>query len=395
MKILYFAPVYYDDMKQRPQQIAECLALKHDVYYVEPTVSLLRWLLRGGRSFMGIKKRLYNGLKVIRLNGCLTFHKSMEILDLCGINSWYELWQLRKLIKECDLVWVGYSGWYTIVRHIKTKPVIFDKMDEEDMLVSSSIWKLTLRRNQKKLFQMSDAVMVTCQQFYDRYKDKKKKVFLIPNAVSDRFASGITLQDTCFKKLHKIKTFGYIGTIGEWFDVDVIDKILKMDDRYEVYLVGRNYLPRIDNLRVHYLGIRKNKELSKIIQTFDVCLYNFKQSPILDTINPVKIYEYLSLNKPVLAVSSKETLRLRKYLEIYENVDKIETIIRNGLKPPFTDIKSLQQFIKENSWVARTEQIEQILREEIRNYEKGDVSLWNKARSSKDVSSCKRDGKTS
>ncbi len=45
MRILYFAPLYYDDMKQRPQQIAECLSARHEVFYVEPTISLIRWLL--------------------------------------------------------------------------------------------------------------------------------------------------------------------------------------------------------------------------------------------------------------------------------------------------------------------------------------------------------------
>ena len=38
MKILYFAPIYYSDMKQRPQQIAEFLSKDHQIYYIEPTI---------------------------------------------------------------------------------------------------------------------------------------------------------------------------------------------------------------------------------------------------------------------------------------------------------------------------------------------------------------------
>ena len=67
MTILYFAPIYYNDMKQRPQQIAECLAKKHKVYYVEPTVSLMRWLLKGGRTFAGMRQMVSDNLTVLRL----------------------------------------------------------------------------------------------------------------------------------------------------------------------------------------------------------------------------------------------------------------------------------------------------------------------------------------
>lgn len=87
MRILYFAPIYFDDMKQRPQQIAECLARKHEVFYVEPTISLMRQLLKGGRSFLGGTVYRGSGLVRMRLNGILTLHKSLEILDLFGINS--------------------------------------------------------------------------------------------------------------------------------------------------------------------------------------------------------------------------------------------------------------------------------------------------------------------
>ena len=41
MKILYFAPLAFGDLKQRPQEIAAALAEKHEVWYIEPTISLI------------------------------------------------------------------------------------------------------------------------------------------------------------------------------------------------------------------------------------------------------------------------------------------------------------------------------------------------------------------
>lgn len=360
MKILYFAPVYYDDMKQRPQQIAQCLAKKHDVYYIEPTISSLRWLLKGGRTFWGRHKRAGKRLWVIRLNGSLTLHKSMEIFDICGVNNWSELRQLSSLIAACDVVWVGYAGWYTLVRHIKHKCIVFDKMDEEDLLASSIFLKMTLRRGKRRLTKLADILFVTCRLFYEQLNEKREEVYWIPNAVSGSFASVAV----SFEAPAQVKRFGYIGTISTWFDTAVIEKLLKLHPQYEVFLVGRNYLKPMASKRVHYLGVRKNSELAALIQSFDICLYNFTQTPLLDTVNPVKIYEYLSLNKPVLAVKSKETCQLEQYLMLYSSVDELAGLIQK-VKLPFSCTKQHRRFLEENCWESRVRAMEQVLERKI------------------------------
>lgn len=362
MRILYFAPVYFDDMKQRPQQIAECLSENHEVYYIEPTVSFVRWAIKRGRSFRGVCKRFRKNLHVIRFNGTFTFHKSVEILDVLGINNWSEYLQVRKLADSCDVIWVGYSGWYTLVRHIKGKTVVFDKMDAEDLLASSWILKKTLQRNMKKLTKISRIVFVTCMKFYEELEDQKER-YLIPNAVSEDFISCLPEHAVaCGTGFSEVKIFGYIGTIGTWFDCALIERLLELNPVYEVYLAGRNYLPEIKNKRVHYMGIKDNRELPEIIKKWDVCLYNFRQSCLLDTINPVKIYEYLAMNKPVLAVDSAETRRLGDYLTIYKDAKLLGEKELMQLKRPFESREQLDLFIRKNSWQERTREIEKIMR---------------------------------
>ena len=46
MNILYFAPIPFEEIKQRPQCLAEELSKDNAVYYVEPTVSLMRCLIK-------------------------------------------------------------------------------------------------------------------------------------------------------------------------------------------------------------------------------------------------------------------------------------------------------------------------------------------------------------
>ncbi len=357
MRILYFAPLYYDDMKQRPQQIAECLSARHEVFYVEPTISLIRWLLLGGRPFWGGRKRMGRQLHILRLNGALTFHKSIEILDVAGINNLSEWLQIKKLADSCDVIWTGYSGWYTLIRHFKDKPVIWDKMDEEDLLVQSRLLKKTLRRDKKKLMERADGTVVTSRIFYKEMKKHGKQTYLVANAVSASFSGG----RAAFGPIGRVKVFGYIGTIAEWFDMSVIQILLESDESYEVVLAGRNYMEKLSHPRLHYLGIKKNSELPGLISQMDVCLYNFKQTRLLDTVNPVKIYEYLSMNKPVLAVNSRETRRLASYVTLYDTPDEIKKLAAGKWKRPFENKKELDAFVAENCWHKRAETIEGIL----------------------------------
>ena len=92
-----------------------------------------------------------------------------------------------------------------------------------------------------------------------------------------------------------------------------------------------------------------------------MCLYNFKKSELLDTINPVKVYEYLAANKPVLAVESMETLKLKQYLMIYNEKKEIGQWMSQPIKRPFRTEEERKEFIRKNGWKARVQEINQIL----------------------------------
>lgn len=366
MKILYLAPVYFDDMKQRPQQLAECLSKNHEVYYIEPTVSLLRWMLKKGRTFTGRRKKISSSLKVLRLNGCFTLHKSMEILDLCGCNNWSEYLQIRQLAHRCDVIWAGHAGWYTLVRHIKGKPVVYDKMDEEDLLAAPGLLRMTLKRNKEKMAQMADLIITTSRLFYQRNR-KTGRVWLVPNAASESFAAVRTQsrmrRTGAGKTAADALVFGYIGTIGGWFDFDVVRYILKLNPKYRVVLAGTNLMPVYRHARVIYLGAVPYEKLPGLVNCFDICLYNFKNNALLHTVNPVKLYEYLAAGKPVLAIDSLETRAFKTHIMRYRNVNDIGAFLRAGIRQPFVSEEEYEQFMEQNLWKQRAAVTEGLLKE--------------------------------
>lgn len=359
MKIAYFAPIYYDYIKQRPQHLAELLSKNHEVYYIEPTISAMRFWLKGGRSYQAYSHGISPKLNIIRANGLFTVHKSLEYFDVFNLNTVSEFRQLCDLVESCDLIWVGYSGWYSLIERFVSKKIVYDKMDDDSEIAKNPLLKKLLKDYEKKLIDCSAVVFVSCGKFYNDMVALKKKVYLIRNGVSIEFPF-YNDKHKC-KKAGEKRIFGYVGTISHWFDFDVLRIILDENENNEIIMVGPNQMPEFQHKRVRYVGVVAKEKLGSIISQFDVCLYPFKRTGLLDTINPVKIYEYLAMNKPVLAVASMETEVYEDKLWLYKNAEDIMRFLNKKEFKPFSSEIELRKFIEANSWESRTEKIEEIL----------------------------------
>ncbi len=77
--------------------------------------------------------------------------------------------------------------------------------------------------------------------------------------------------------------------ISHWFDNELI-RILALEyPECTISLVGPLTIEKIDLPNVYYYGRVPKKEIYQWIEQFDVCLYPFKKSDLLDTIDPIKI----------------------------------------------------------------------------------------------------------
>lgn len=361
MVILYFSPIAYDFLKQRPQYLAEYLSCQHEVYYIEPTISWIKYALKGGTTFRRRQFDVSKNFHVYKLDGRFTLHHSADYFDPAELNQISERFQLRKLVQRADLIWIGYAGWYqTLYRLCRGKKIVYDKMDDNVALTEHFLMKKTLQKSEARLQQDSCRIYVSARQLIGRDPEIQKKTVLVPNAVSESFYDAKTAgRDSN----HTGRIFGYVGVIGHWFDIQAIRTILEADLQNRVVLVGPNYCGKIEHPRVTYYGTVTKDEVPEVIAGFDVCIYPFKQDGLLDTINPVKIYEYLAVNKPVIAVESAETRLLAKQKGVYcyRDYEMLQVLSKQTLNAPFAEETQRRQFISDNCWDARGQIVEKYL----------------------------------
>ncbi len=356
MNILYLAPIAYESLRQRPQYIAEQLSEKHTVVYVEPTVRAISCVLGRAKGYKGQVRTISESLTIVRCNGTFVAPFRWKPYDVLNIGSMSEKAQLKKYMDKADIILVGYEGWTDIIWKGKNTKIIYDKMDDNVLLTPEVSIKRYLQKSETKLLNNVTCMIVTAQKFVNIYKDRVKHIYLVQNGID----IGIRSRNKKQKNDKKYKVFGYVGMISEWFDMEALKVIAEQKD-VSVDMVGPCDIEKYDKQNVFYEGRIPKTEVGNKIQEFDVCLYPFKKGKLVDTINPVKIYEYLAENKPVIAVDSVETRRFGTLVYRYQNYKELKQLCNMELKKPFGTEAECIAYIEKNSWQERTRQFEKIL----------------------------------
>ncbi|MGL5049594.1 MAG: hypothetical protein ACRC6A_00135 [Fusobacteriaceae bacterium] len=177
--------------------------------------------------------------------------------------------------------------------------------------------------------------------------------------------NGIMLNQTLNIKKHNDKKIRlcYIGTVSSWFDVDVLKYVLEKNNEVEIHIIGPidiNLDILKKNEKVKIYGSIKHEKLSKYVQEMDILIMNFKVNDIILSVDPVKIYEYINFNKPIICVEYQEVKRFNEYVNFYKTEqDFYENIleIKNEKFKPKYSLEKRKEFLMENTWRNRVKDI--------------------------------------
>lgn len=154
----------------------------------------------------------------------------------------------------------------------------------------------------------------------------------------------------------KEKTLLYFGSLwGEWFDWEKIDYIAQQCPDCTINLIGDcSGIPervKAAAHNVHFLGLKKQTTLPAYLAYSDIALLPFKNCEIGKYVSPLKIFEYIAMNKKVISTPLDD-------IESYPNVfcsDSKEEWVQEIHKA--ISIRDSSQFISSNNWYARCNQL--------------------------------------
>jgi GT2 family glycosyltransferase len=148
-------------------------------------------------------------------------------------------------------------------------------------------------------------------------------------------------------------TLLYVGSLwGEWFDWPLVAQVAERRRRWAVNLIGdppRTRPPLPAN--VHLLGLKPQSALPPYLAAADACWIPFIPSPLVDGVNPLKVYEYLAMHRPVVAAPMRELADVPYVLTASGADATIAAVERARVAAPPVD--ELESFVAANTWEAR------------------------------------------
>lgn len=215
---------------------------------------------------------------------------------------------------------VGYvmiPSWGHVARAAQTHwgwRIIYDCMDEWEKFPRVQAESLAL---EKQLVQSCDLLVVTAQRLYDKWQPFHRPAVLARNAADyDFYAARCRPNELLAGLTHPV--IGYYGAIADWFDVELLAEVARLRPAYTFVLLGGVFdvdvaaLQALPNVRL--LGQQPYETMPQYLYHFDACIIPFKINSITEATDPVKLYEYLSGGKPVVAVPLPELEPYRDYV---------------------------------------------------------------------------------
>ncbi len=196
------------------------------------------------------------------------------------------------------------------VSMIKPKFFTFDVMDNFCFHPELAAFKDYICRSFEWISSNSDLIFCVNEElkvfFIKNYPFSTEKVFVLPNGVDEKLnASGFVPDD--LRKIRKPR-IGYVGVISDRIDFELVEYVAQERKLYNFIFIGGKYgdvergIRRLRNFEnVYFLGDKHYSKIPDYIFSLDVCMVPHKVNEFTLSNDPMKIYEYLYLGKPVVS----------------------------------------------------------------------------------------------
>ena len=233
--------------------------------------------------------------------------------------------------------------------------VIYDKVDAWEACTWATWFDPEVER---RLVDLSDDLVASARLLQRGLAAGGRPVALVPNAVDRRLFDP---DSECARSVpadleRGARTLVYAGSLwGDWFDWDIVAGTAAARPDWRINLVGDPPAERRADLpgNVRFLGLKPQGDLPAYYAASDACLIPFTPGPVVDAVSPLKVFEYLSMRRPVVATPMPELAGLPHVFTAADAAATVAAVERACATPVPTD--AIEAFLGRNTWAVRAE----------------------------------------
>jgi len=294
----------------RPHQLVRYLSRKHDV----TVLSVNDWW-KGRQDNLEAYSREFDDIFKNVDYFYLTDNEVSPILQ--ELLFWH---RVRSLVRDYDFdAHLNYSTLLSGYQASKILKTVYDIADDLIAMIRESpqiprplrpfggfLGKVMVNKN----IQRAERVTVTTETLKRKHRIPDGKCAVVPNGVDTSLFRDHG--DSC-RDMLKLDGFviGYVGVLREWVDLEpVFNALSKLNQDIKMVVVGREGRFN-ENIalakdcgvadRVIFTGMVPYSQVPRCISAMDVCLIPFKRGAISKSALPLKLFEYMACERPVIS----------------------------------------------------------------------------------------------
>ncbi len=354
--VILFSIIEWDFRNQRPQHMARWFARNgHRVFYLDVNFNPI---LAGGQAGEPVLRVVSDNIAEIRLPGNQgnVYGKVMD--DHTRDQATHALDALRREYHIGSAVClVNWPFWTPVVFDLERQfgwRVVYDCMDHHAGFTDQSTEFLAQER---MLAERSALVLVSSYWLLREIQPHNPNCLLVPNAAEFAHFNPPQSQRPADLPPAGAPLVGYYGAIASWFDSSLVAGLARARPDWQFVLIGSTKsadLAPLDGLdNVHLLGEKPYADLPGYLHAFDVAIIPFQRTPLTDATNPVKLFEYLSAGKPVIATALEELSYYQEYAALASSEAEWLQALDEAVHSPGRGREKRITFARQNTWDAR------------------------------------------
>jgi glycosyltransferase involved in cell wall biosynthesis len=217
-------------------------------------------------------------------------------------------------------------------------------------------------KNVDKITKKSDIILTTSASLYKIRNEEHPRVYLVRNACEPQHIGHSHSMPPKLKGL-KRPIIGFIGAVGQWVNIEILDKIAS---KYTTVVIGPEFEQSLP-ANVIKIGKKEYQQLPNYYNNIDIGIIPFYKNETTKAVNPIKMYEYLAAGKPIVATELPEMKLFPNHIFTANNIEQFFKAIKKAKKAIKPELeRERKKIARRHSWESRFEKIELILN----NYQK-------------------------
>ena len=238
--------------------------------------------------------------------------------------------------------------------------ILYDLIDRWETSLGGNWYSAEVDR---RFIEAADLLLASSTALEKDLRSKAgRPVKLLPNAVNLRLFDPSKTYARPEDLPYQQPIVFYSGALwGSWFDWDLFQKAVDQLQDYVFVLLGNIDTNRKTDLEKKHtnlklLGLKSQIELPAYLSYASVCIIPFKSDEITKYVSPLKAYEYLAMNRPIVSTGLAE---IAGFPGVTHANDAAEFL--TGIRAAIGTAPDCSEFVVANSWSTRVREIRQMV----------------------------------